>query len=253
MRSAGTPDPGASWVEADWPAPRGVRAGISTRAGGVSRAPWNSLNLADHVGDEAPAVAENRRRLGRLLALPSEPAWLTQQHGCRAVDAADGSGLEADACYTRVRGVVCAVLTADCIPLLLADESGAEIAAVHVGWRGLCRGIAGAAVARFRAAPARLTAWIGPHITSARYQVGNEVRDACLAAIAGAEAAFRLEDSHWQADLDRLLRLQLGALGVRRTFGGGRCTFSERDLFFSHRRDRVTGRMAALIWLDPAG
>lgn len=243
------PDAG-SWIEADWPAPAGVRAGITTRKGGTSRGPWDSLNLAGHVGDDPAAVAENRRRLIRLLGLPSEPVWLNQQHGDRVIDAA-GQGRDADAFLARRRGTVCAVLVADCIPLLLASTAGTEIAAVHVGWRGLCRGIAGAALAQFRSPPAEVSAWIGPHICASHYEVGADVREACLASVPGCEAAFAVSGPRWRADLARILRLQLKDRGVRRISGGGRCTHGERDLFFSHRRDRTSGRMAALIWLEP--
>lgn len=239
-----------SWIEADWPAPTGVRAGITTRTGGVSRAPWDSFNLAGHVGDDPAAVAENRRRLVRLLDLPSEPVWLNQQHGNRAIDAADPDR-DADACLASGRGTVCAVLVADCIPLLLVSAAGTEIAAVHVGWRGLCRGVAGAALARFRSSPSDVSAWIGPHIRAANYEVGADVRDACLASMPGCEAAFAVSGSRWRANLALMLRLQLEGRGVRRIFGGDRCTHGERDLFFSYRRDRTSGRMAALIWFEP--
>jgi hypothetical protein len=245
----GNPDAG-SWIEADWTAPGGVRAGITTRAGGTSRGPWESFNLAAHVGDEPAAVADNRRRLVRLLDLPSEPVWLDQQHGDRVIEAAE-QDRAADACLTRGRGTVCAVLVADCIPLLLANDAGTEIAAVHVGWRGLCRGIAGAALGRFRSPPSEVSAWIGPHICASHYEVGADVRDACLTSVPGCEAAFAVSGSRWLADLARMLRIQLEGRGVRRISGGNRCTHGERDLFFSHRRDRASGRMAALIWLEP--
>jgi YfiH family protein len=239
-----------SWLEADWPAPSGVRAGITTRAGGVSRPPFDSFNLGVHVGDDPGAVAENRRRLTGLLGLPAAPVWLNQQHGNRVIDAAD-PGRDADACHARGRGRVCAILAADCIPLLLADSRGIEIAAVHVGWRGLCNAVAAAAVDRFACAPADLVAWIGPHIGAAHYEVGDDVREACLAAIPGADVAFASAGPRWRADIARMLRAQLAARGVQRVHGGDRCTFAERDLFFSHRRDGRTGRMAALIWLEP--
>lgn len=252
MHSDANPDPArsGSWIAADWPAPAVVRAGITTRLGGVSAPPRDSLNLASHVGDDPAAVIENRARLVRLLDLPAEPTWLNQQHGSCIVDAGRGSGMEADASYTRANGIVCAVLVADCIPLLLTDDGGTEIAAVHVGWRGLCGGIAAAAIARFRCGPSRLLAWIGPHISATHYEVGNDVRDACQASIAGAETAFVPAGFRWRADLAALLKRQLGAGGLHRVSGGDRCTYRERELFFSHRRDRMTGRMAALIWLD---
>lgn len=241
-----------SWIEADWDAPAGIRAGITTRGGGASRAPWDSFNLGGHVGDDAAAVAENRDRLRRMLDLPAQPVWLNQQHGNRVIDAAD-TERDADACRTRDPGVVCAVLAADCVPLLLSDSQGAEIAAVHVGWRGLCNAIVATAVRGFRRAPADLAAWIGPHIGAMHYEVGDDVRDACLAAIPGAESAFTPSGPRWRADLARMLRSQLAACGVQRVRGGDRCTFAERDRFYSHRRDGRTGRMAALIWRAPGG
>lgn len=237
-----------SWLEADWPAPPGVRAGISTRRGGDSAPPFDTLNMGLHVGDAAGAVAANRARLRRLLQLPGEPLWLRQQHGNAVLEAPAGAERTADACVARVPGMVCAILVADCIPLLLADASGEEIAAVHVGWRGLCADVAGAAIARLRAPRGRLLAWIGPHICREHYPVGAEVRAACLDAVPGAEAAFTPSGNSWLANLAQLLRCQLGRHGVTRVFGGGLCNFADARRWFSHRRDGQSGRMAALIW-----
>jgi hypothetical protein len=253
MHSTKRPEarPESLWIEADWPAPPGVRAGTTTRLGGVSNAPFDSFNLADHVGDNDASVVENRRRLAELLQMPSDPVWLRQRHGADIIDAAADRGRGADGAYACERGVVCAVLTADCIPLLLADDAGSEIAAVHVGWRGLIRGIAAAALACFRAPPSQLVAWVGPHIGAASYEVGADVRDACLASIPGAEQAFAGAGPRWNTDLPCMLRLQLRERGLRRVFESGSCTYSDRVRFFSHRRDGITGRMASLIWLEP--
>lgn len=280
-----------SWALPDWRAPAGVRALSTFRMGGVSAAPYASLNLGDHVGDSAAAVAENRRRLRATAGLPAEPMWLAQVHGTRVVDldaegdfeaAADfdavaevdaagefdaagkriasarGSLGPADAAFTRVRGRVCAILTADCLPLLLAADSGDVVAAVHAGWRGLAGGVIEATVRALltapalRVAPERLMAWLGPAIGPKHFEVGAEVREALLRDDSGAEGAFVPNArGRFMADLGMLVRRRLSALGVGRIYGGGECTFAQGDRYFSHRRDGVTGRQATLIWLEP--
>jgi polyphenol oxidase len=251
----------ASWVEADWPAPGGVRALCTLRTGGASVAPYASLNLGGHVGDVPAAVAENRRRLRVEAGLPAEPEWLEQVHGAHVADldaAPDPSGAgrmgPADAVFTRRPGRVCAILTADCLPLLLAAESGDLVAAAHAGWRGIACGVIEAAVAAVTAAlPAgRLLAWLGPAIGPRHFEIGAEVREALLAGDPGAEAAFAPNArGRFMADLGTLVRRRLEARGVDRIYGGGECTFDAADRYFSHRRDGVTGRQAALIWLQP--
>ena len=267
----------AAWVEPDWPAPGGVRALSTFRNGGASAAPYASLNLGAHVGDVAAAVAENRRRLAREAGLPSQPVWLTQVHGINVadLDAADGVGgaadsgrparalAPADAAFTRQPGRVCAILTADCLPILLAADSGNLVAAVHAGWRGLAGGVIEATVQALAAPPAGLMAWLGPAIGPQHFEVGPEVReallsgdsragvDARLGAGSGAEAAFALNArGRFMADLGALARRRLTALGINRIHGGGECTFAAGDRYFSHRRDGVTGRQATLIWLE---
>jgi YfiH family protein len=245
-----------SWLEPEWPAPRGVRALSTFRSGGVSTARYASLNLGDRVGDSAAAVDENRRRLKAAAGLPAEPAWLTQVHGTNVVDldaAADqGASGPADAALTRRRGQVCAILTADCLPILLAADSGDLVAAAHAGWRGLAGGVIEATVQALPVAPERLMAWLGPSIGPKHFEVGAEVREALVKGDLGAEAAFVPNArGRFMADLNALARRRLLSLGVSRIFGGGHCTYAEKDRYFSHRRDGVTGRQATLIWLEP--
>lgn len=241
-------------IEPDWPAPPRVRALCTTRSGGVSLGPFAGLNLADHVGDEPSAVARNRALLRECLALPAKPHWLRQVHGCTVADAArDPRDCQADAVIAARPREVCAVLTADCLPLLLCDEAGTHVAAVHAGWRGLAAGIIEATVARFPAPPRELLCWLGPAIGPGAFEVGAEVRARFLArGDAGTHAAFvPASGGRWLADLYALARERLRACGVGRIRGGGLCTYSDPGRFFSYRRDGVTGRMASLIWIDP--
>ena len=235
----------------EWPAPATVRALITTRAGGVSQGAYASLNLGDHVGDEAAAVAENRARLALLL--PDSPLWLRQVHGTGVADTRSArAGCEADASMTRESGRVLAVLTADCLPVLLADDTGSAIAVAHAGWRGLVAGVIERTVDALNLEPGRLVAYLGPAIGPSAFEVGDEVRHAFVAPDAEAAAAFVPGGTagKWFADLYMLARQRLARLGTTRVFGGGFCTHGEADRFFSHRRDRVTGRMASLIWLE---
>ena len=238
------------WIVPDWPAPASVRALATTRTGGVSAGAYASLNLATHVGDDPAAVAENRRRL--RAHLPAEPLWLSQVHGttvARAEDAAEG--VAADAAFTRRAGRVCAVLTADCLPVLLCNDAGTVVAAAHAGWRGLAGGVIETALRATNEPPARLLAWLGPAIGPQAFEVGAEVRATFLAHSPDAAAAFAAkENGKWLADLYRLAEQRLNALGVSRVYGGGRCTFLEADCFYSYRREKTTGRMASLIWLE---
>jgi len=236
---------------ADWHLPAGVRAASTTRAGGVSRGNWASLNLALHVGDDPADVSENRRRLAEALRLPSPPAWLNQVHGTVVPVLHGGeSGLEADAAFSCTPGVVCVVMTADCLPVLFVDIDGGAVAAAHAGWRGLAAGVLEETLARFED-PARVAVWLGPAIGPGAFQVGDEVRQAFMASDPAAAAAFEADvGGRWRADIYRLARQRLAAAGVTRISGGGSCTYSQRDRFFSYRRDGITGRMASLIWID---
>lgn len=226
----------------------------TTRPGGVSTGAFASLNLGDHVGDAPAAVAANRRRLAVALGLPVEPLWLRQVHGTQVADAAVAApGAQADASVAAVPGMVCAVLTADCLPVLFCDEAGTRIAAAHAGWRGLAAGVLEATVAALEASGARadhLLAWIGPAISAAAYEVGDEVRDAFLSADPQAVSGFTANArGRWQLDLPALARQRLTAVGISRVYGGDLCTHGDPQRFFSHRRDGHCGRQATLIWL----
>jgi polyphenol oxidase len=240
----------------DWPVLAGVGAGMSTRAGGASAGPYASLNLGDHVGDEAAAVAENRARFAQ--ALGAEPVWLRQVHGARVVDAGTvpaGELPEADGAWTDQPGVACAVLVADCLPVLLAARNGRAVGAAHAGWRGLAAGVVERtleAVAHAAACEAHeVVAWLGPCIGPQRFEVGSDV----LAAFAGSPAECfvaspaREGRARWMADLPGLARDRLHAAGVRHIAGGHWCTVDGSSDFFSFRRDGVTGRLAAAVWL----
>lgn len=236
-----------------WPAAERVHAASTTRLGGVSSPPFQSLNLGARTADHPDAVAENRRRLRHALALPEEPRWLAQVHGTRVVAAeqVDRDITEADAAVSQQAGTVCAVLTADCLPVLLCDHAGTAVAAAHAGWRGLAAGVLEATVAAMDRPGKELLAWLGPAIGPAAFEVGDEVREAFLAADPGAGGAFRPSpEGRWLADLYTLARRRLTACGVRQVHGGGFCTFTDAKRFHSYRRDGASGRMASLIWLE---
>ncbi|HVY05401.1 MAG TPA: peptidoglycan editing factor PgeF, partial [Burkholderiales bacterium] len=233
-----------------WPAPRGVRALITTRNGGTSAAPYDSMNLGMRVGDDPKAVESNRRRLRECL--PAEPAWLNQVHGATVVQANQvNSPVEADAIIAGDRGLVCAIMVADCLPVLFADRAGSKVAAAHAGWRGLAAGVLENTVAGIGIPATDLLAYLGPAIGPAAFEVGDEVRQAFLAVDSAASAAFTGHKlGKWMCDLFLLARQRLARAGVTAVYGGGTCTHSEPARFFSHRRDKVSGRMAALIWLE---
>jgi purine-nucleoside/S-methyl-5'-thioadenosine phosphorylase / adenosine deaminase len=230
-----------------WPAPDNVRSASTTRAGGVSQPPYDRFNLAEHVGDAGHAVAENRLRLRQRLNLPAEPLWLEQVHGRQVVDAAMAGGRPAaDACVSRA-----AVMTADCLPVLFCDRAGTAVAAAHAGWRGLAAGVLETTIDALAVEPEQLLAWLGPAIGPAAFEVGDEVREAFIAVHAHTGAAFEARPGgRWLADLYRLARMRLQAVGVHAVFGGGLCTYSDPERFYSFRRERATGRMASLIWLE---
>jgi YfiH family protein len=247
------------WIVPDWPAPRGVRALITTRAGGISRGPWGvppegegGMNLGFGSGDDPAAVAANRARLRALL--PDEPHWLEQEHGARVIDAESvAAPPAADASTALARNVVCAVLVADCVPVLLADTRGRGVAAAHAGWCGVAAGVlqatARALRARLGAPAAELIAYLGPAIGPKAFEVGADVLDAMRASLPQAQAAFRpLGDGKYLADLFALGRRALAQAGVENVYGGTDSTYAEPQRFYSFRRDRVTGRHAALIW-----
>lgn len=248
----------------DWPdAPSNVRALATTRQGGVSGAPYDDgrggggFNLGLHVGDDPAAVAENRARLAAHL--PARPAWIAQVHGADVVDAATvGPGQPTrtgDASIASSPGVVCAILTADCLPVLFADEKGKVVGAAHAGWRGLAGGVLGQTLAAMRAAGAgEITAWMGPAIGPTAFEVGQDVFDSFARALPGHDVGFAFvrrpeRGSKYTADMFALARLMLDRDGVTSVAGGLHCTAVERDRFYSYRRDGVTGRQASLIWL----
>lgn len=237
----------------EWSAPVAVRAVVTTRGGGLSAAPYASLNLATHVGDDPSIVARNRQRLRQgSPSLPADPLWLEQVHGTQVI-AAESYRIPAvaDACIARTPGLVCAVLTADCLPLLLCAEDASVVAAVHAGWRGMAAGVIEACVAAMATPPARLLAWLGPAIGPQAYEVGDEVREMFCRQDAAAALAFAPRQSgKWWCDLYLLARQRLAALGVQRVSGGQYCTYSDAARFYSYRRDGVTGRMASCIWLE---
>lgn len=240
---------GIDIMRPEWPAPPSVHACTTTRRGGVSEPPFDSLNLGGNTEDSPAAVADNRRRLRQSLALPAEPGWLQQVHGADVVRAEAGPA-RADAVWTAQPGAVCAVLTADCLPVLLADDQGRAVGAAHAGWRGLAGGVVEATVAAMALPPQGLLAWLGPAIGPAVFEVGEEVRQAFLDQDAGAQVCFRPSpQGRWLADLYELARRRLRRLGVERIYGGGFCTYQDAERFYSYRRDGRTGRMASLIWL----
>ncbi|MFI4891459.1 MAG: peptidoglycan editing factor PgeF [Steroidobacterales bacterium] len=242
------------WLTPDWPAPQGVRALSTWRTGGVSTRAYASLNLGCHVGDSPAAVAENRRQLALAAHLPAEPHWLRQVHGTGVADldaplSAQLAG--ADAAFTRRRACVCAILTADCVPVLFAARNGSAVAASHAGWRGLAAGVLAATTAAVAIDAGALLAWIGPCIGPEAYEVGPDVHGQMLGACPSAAAAFRINiRGRYQADLALIARLQLQRLGISRIYGGGVCTYTDANHYFSHRRDGQTGRQATLIWLE---
>lgn len=236
----------------DWDAPATIGALCTTRIGGGSRAPWDQLNLGLHVGDDENTVLANRERLRRQCDLPAEPCWINQTHGTRVVTLERDTGRDADAAVTRRPGLVAAVMIADCLPILLCNRAGSEVAAVHAGWRGLQAGVIQAAVGAMDSAADELMAWIGPGISQAHFEVGDEVRSAFAESIGSVQDYFSAQgDGHWLCDLPGLARRVLADLGIAEITQSPHCSYRDRDLFYSYRRDRVTGRMAALIWIDP--
>jgi YfiH family protein len=238
------------WIVPDWSAPFKVKALVTTRNGGLSTGPYASLNLGLRVNDDPAIVGRNRALLRNHL--PAEPRWLQQVHGNRVVDAARvEQPVEADAATSRTSDTVCAVMVADCMPVFLADRGGTVVGAAHAGWRGLAAGVIENTVQSMAVAPSELVAWLGPAIGPTAFEVGADVRNAFVGRDAGAATAFiDHKPGKWLADIYALARRRLHAIGVIDVYGGNLCTVSEPRRFYSHRRDRITGRMAALIWLS---
>jgi hypothetical protein len=263
--AAGLAAAGLDWIVPAWPAPPDVGALATTRAGGIGAGPAATLDLgvaALATGGTSAATVQNRRRLTAFL--PSPPVWLDQVHGtavavldAATVAAARAAPPVADAAVTSERGIVCAVRTADCLPVLFANRRGGAVGVAHGGWRGLAGGVLEAtvsALATLGARPGDLVAWFGPAIGPNAFEVGSDVRDAFSARDPGATQCFApLREGKWHADLYRLARRRLAAAGVHDVHGGDFCTFSDATRFHSYRRERAAGRMATLVWLAPNG
>ena len=238
------------WLVPDWPAPANIHAATTLRTGGSSCGVYASLNPAMHVGDDVDKVKQNRQVIKELLDLPGDPVWLEQIHSNRAVQAVKTESLQqADASYTAEAKVVCAVMTADCLPLLVCATDGSEVAAIHAGWRGLLAGVIGNTLTAMKNSD--FLVWLGPAIGPDCFEVGAEVRDAFLAKSAAFITAFKQQSNgKWLADIYQLARIDLAMLGIGKVYGGGFCTVTEYQRFYSYRRDRETGRMATLIWRE---
>jgi YfiH family protein len=240
------------WLVPEWPVPSRVRVISTLRTGGASEGPYASLNLAAHVGDDPRSVSKNRRRLREVAGLPCEPLWLEQVHGCDVAVQAGGAGPpRADASIATGPARVCAVMTADCLPVVLANRAGTCVGLAHAGWRGLAGGVVEATVAALGSDPAEIVAWLGPAIGQGAFEVGPEVRQAFVDRLEGAAGCFAANGrGRFQADIYGLARLVLARAQVGSVHGGGWCTASDRARFYSYRRDGVTGRMATLAWLE---
>ncbi|MDF2867795.1 MAG: multi-copper polyphenol oxidoreductase, laccase [Gammaproteobacteria bacterium] len=243
----------ACYLKSKWPAPANILAYTTTRLGGNSQPPYDSFNLAEHVGDESATVQLNRQQLNRELALPSEPIWLNQIHSniCMEIDKQSVSNSAADATYTKQPGIICAVLTADCLPILVCNKAGNEVAAIHAGWRGLAAGIVQNTVNYFASPANELLAWLGPAIGPEVFEVGDEVRTQFMSLNPEAAMAFKPSiPGRWIANLYQLAAMILTKAGIAAVYGEPRCTYSNPELFFSYRRESITGRMASLIWFE---
>jgi YfiH family protein len=241
------------WLQADWPAHGELIAGTTLRNGGVSGGPYASLNLAAHVGDDSGHVAQNRRRFIEAAGSPAQPLWLNQVHGATVLRDPRVSQEAADGVVCTEPGSVAAVLTADCLPVLFASTVEAEVAAAHAGWRGLAAGILEATVHAMKTDPARIRAWLGPAISQPAFEVGQEVRERFCDLDPACAGHFLSNDRRrWQADLYGLARHRLTAAGVTEIYGGGHCTFRDKERFFSYRRDGECGRMCSFVFRNPA-
>jgi polyphenol oxidase len=237
-----------SFIFPEWPAPSNVCAIQTTRLGGKSSSPYDSLNLGDHVNDDPYHVASNRQLLASFV--PTEPVWMNQVHGIRVLDAAKSSCIEsADAAFTTQKDIVCVTMTADCLPILLCNRQGTIVSAIHAGWRSLCDGVIEATIKAMAVNSHTLMAWLGPAIGPEAFEVGEEVRAQFMEKDQQAASAFKLHGNQYLADLYQLARQRLNNAGVIQINGGGLCTYTDASRFFSYRRDGVTGRMATLIWL----
>lgn len=262
----------------NWPVPTNISAAITTRRGGCSTGPWDSLNLAFHVGDNSKSVEQNWQSVSKQLNLPSTPQLLNQVHGIDIVEVGGSKETAneiiptADGCYTKSPGLICTVMTADCLPILLCNTAGTEVAAIHAGWRGLTAGVVSNAVKQFCSPATDLIAYLGPAISQQYFEVGSEVRQAFLSRSFHSSSSHERHEqvqykinacftesnseggdskgSHWMADLYGLARLALNQTGVSQIYGGDFCSYTNAEQFYSYRRDGQTGRMASLIWIS---
>lgn len=242
-----------SWFVPEWKVHPRVRSAITFRGNGFSSPPYDSFNLAKHVEDDSDRVDKNRALLRDSLLLPNEPKWLCQTHSTRVVEAANikPDSVDADASVTSESGVICAVLTADCLPILLANEEGSRVSAVHAGWRGLLDGVVQASVACFAQNAAPVSAFLGPAIGPQAFEIGADVHDEYCDNYPSAHKTMRVSgENKWLFDIYQMARFILNDCGVDDVSGGNFCTYTDRDRFFSYRRDQLTGRMASLIWLE---
>ncbi|MBM7071811.1 peptidoglycan editing factor PgeF [Shewanella sp. 202IG2-18] len=233
----------------DWPVPKNVNIAFTDRHDGISKPPYDSLNLGLHVGDVDTDVLANRASLKRQLNLSAEPFWLEQVHGIHVADLSNSQNNQADGSYSNQTGNVCVVMTADCLPVLLCNQAGTEVAAIHAGWRGLCNGVLEAGVAKFKSASNELTAYLGPAIGPKAFEVGVEVREAFINESVQAEQYFQISGKKYLADIYGLAIQRLNHLGVTQVYSANECTVSNSN-YFSYRRNNRTGRQASLIWLD---
>lgn len=244
-----------NFIYPDWPAPSNVKAVMTTRHGGVSVAPFDSMNLGTHVDDSTDHVKQNRELLSQVLSLPSPPLWLNQVHGTKIANHKDDrSGCDADAIGSSKAGEVCAIMTADCLPVLFCNRQGTRVAAAHAGWRGLQSGILEKCVTTMNCKSEEILVWLGAAIGPSAFEVGGEVREAFTAVYSESASAFVRNpnnQSKWLADIYQLAKIHLSASGIEagNIYGGEGCTFSDESLYFSYRRENRTGRMASLIWL----
>jgi purine-nucleoside/S-methyl-5'-thioadenosine phosphorylase / adenosine deaminase len=239
------------WLWASWPAPKHIRAGTSIRVGGNSQSPYNDLNLALHVGDKPEHVIENRDIISRYLNLPSKPIYLEQTHSSNiiSVDVIPDI-LNADGSHTTEQNRVCTIMTADCVPILLCDTVGTKIAAIHAGWKGICNGIIEKTVNEFQN-PNDILVWIGPCISRQYYEVGKDVYERCLRHSMSLKSAFnQSNEDHWFCDLIHLVKIILKKSQVGLIHECGLCTYKMDNLFYSYRRDGITGRTASMIWME---
>lgn len=236
----------------DWSVSKRVKAYVTTRVGGVSQAPFDTMNLATHVGDNSTSVAQNRALLKQRLDLPAEPRWLEQVHGTEVADSNSAAQCKADAFYTNKSNIVCSVLTADCLPVFIAERDGKEVAVAHAGWKGLLKGVIEHTVGRFECNQKHLSVWLGPAIGPKKFEVGAEVVAAFKDEAGNDDISYAftgLGEGNWLADIYGLARFRLQRLGINNITGGNFCTVTDRQMFYSYRRDGVTGRMASLIWI----